>query len=164
MCQTLRKSLKYEEVAKMKYIKSYISFFTAIATAILVIVTIDATITPYESVSKYLPLEILAASALTALITTIILCREIKTRKQFWISFLVHFLLLCVAMIGLGLQFGWISATFGSIIRMIFYVALVYVIVFAINYILAKKEADELNKALNKLNRRFTHSGVGKNN
>lgn len=67
-------------------------------------------------------------------------------------------------MIGLGLQFGWISATFGSIIRMIFYVALVYVIVFAINYILAQKEADELNKALNKRNRRFTHSGVGKNN
>jgi hypothetical protein len=35
---------------------------------------------------------------------------------------------------------------------MIFYVALVYVIVFAINYILAKKEADELNEALNKRN------------
>jgi hypothetical protein len=47
---------------------------------------------------------------------------------------------------------------------MIFYVALVYVIVFAINYILAKKEADELNEALNKRNGRFTHSGVGKNN
>jgi hypothetical protein len=67
----------------MKYIKSYISFFTAIATAILVVVTIDAAISSYESVSKYLPLEILAASALTALITTIILCREIKTRTQF---------------------------------------------------------------------------------
>jgi lysylphosphatidylglycerol synthetase-like protein (DUF2156 family) len=152
MCLTLRKSWKYEEVAKMKYIKSYISFFTAIATAILVIVTIDAAIHSYESVPKYMPLEILASSALTALITTIILCREIKTRRQFLISFLVHFLLLCAVMIGLGLLFGWIDASVGNIFGMIFYVALVYVIVFAINYILAKKEADELNEALNKRN------------
>jgi lysylphosphatidylglycerol synthetase-like protein (DUF2156 family) len=150
MCLSLRKSLKYEEAAKMKYIKSYISFFTAIATAILVIVTIDAVINSYESVSKYLPLEILAASAITALVTTLILCREIKTRKQFLIWFLVHFLLLCAAMIGLGLLFGWIGASLGSILCMIFYVALVYIIVFAINYILAKKEADELNEALDK--------------
>jgi hypothetical protein len=138
---------------KMKYIKSYISFFTAIATAILIIVTIDGAINSYESVSKSLPLEILTASALTALITTIILCREIKTRKQFLISFLLHFVLLCVVMIVLGLMFGWISDSFRSIICMIFYVALVYVIVFAINYILAKKEADELNEALNKRNK-----------
>jgi hypothetical protein len=82
------------------------------------------------AIPKYMPHEILEASAITALITTIVLCREIKTRKQFLISFLAHFLLLCAAMIGLGLMFGWISATFGSIIRMIFYVALVYVIVF----------------------------------
>jgi uncharacterized membrane protein len=142
----------------MKYVKSYISFFTAIATAILVIVTIDGAINSYESVSKYLPLEILTASALTALITTVILCREIKTRKQFLISFLLHFLLLCVTMIVLGLMFGWINASFGSIICMIFYVALVYVIVFAINYILAKKEADELNEALNKRNADFIYS------
>jgi uncharacterized membrane protein len=137
----------------MKYVKSYISFFTAIATAILIIVTIDGAINSYESVSKYLPLEILGASALTALITTIILCREIKTRKQFLISFLLHFFLLCVVMIVLGLMFGWINDSFGSIICMILYVALVYVIVFAINYILAKKEADELNEALNKRNK-----------
>jgi uncharacterized membrane protein len=137
----------------MKYIKSYISFFTAIATAILIIVTIDGAINSYESVSKSLPLEILTASAITAFITTIILCREIKTRNQFLISFLLHFLLLCVVMIVLGLMFGWINDSFGSIIGMIFYVALVYVIVFAINYILAKKEADELNEALNKRNK-----------
>jgi hypothetical protein len=53
-------------------------------------------------------------------------------------------------MIGLGLLFGWLDASFGNILCMIFYVALVYVIVFAINYILAQKEADELNEALNK--------------
>jgi uncharacterized membrane protein len=146
----------------MKYIKSYISFFTAIATAILIIVTIDGAINSYDSVPKYLPLEILAASALTALITTIILCREIKTRKQFLISFLLHFLLLCVVMIVLGLMFGWINDSFGSIICMIFYVALVYVIVFAINYILAKKEADELNEALNKRNADFICSDSAK--
>jgi hypothetical protein len=58
------------------------------------------------------------------------------------ILFLVHFLLLCVAMIVLGLLFGWIDVSFGNILCMIFYVALVYVIVFAINYILAKKESD----------------------
>jgi uncharacterized membrane protein len=146
----------------MKYIKSYISFFTAIATAILIIVTIDGAINSYDSVPKYLPLEILAASALTALITTIILCREIKTRKQFLISFLLHFLLLCVVMIVLGLMFGWINDSVGSIICMIFYVALVYVIVFAINYILAKKEADELNEALNKRNADFICSDSAK--
>jgi hypothetical protein len=56
-------------------------------------------------------------------------------------------------MIGLGLQFGWMDVSFGNILCMIFYVALVYVIVFAINYILAKKEADELNESLNKWNR-----------
>jgi hypothetical protein len=134
----------------MKYVKSYISYFTAIATAILIIVTIDAAISSYEFVSKYLPLDILAASAITAFITMIISCREIKTGKQILILFFVHFLLLSAVMIGLGLLFGWIDASFGSILGMIFYVALVYVIVFAINYILAKKEADELNEALHK--------------
>jgi hypothetical protein len=158
MCLILRKSLKYEEGERMKYIKSYISYFTAIATAILVIVSIDVTISSYESVPKYLTLEILGASAITALITTLILCREIKTRKQFLILFLVHFLLLCAAMISLGLLFGWVDASLGSILCMIFYVALVYAIVYAINYILAKKEADELNEALDKRNGSFTHS------
>jgi hypothetical protein len=164
MCLISRKNLKYKEAAKMKYIKSYISYFTAIATAILIIVTIIETMNSYESVSKYLLPEILAASALTALITTIILCREIKTEKQFLILFPVHFLLLCAVMIGLGLLFGWIDVSFGGILCMVFYVALVYAIVFAINYILAKKEAEELNAALNKRNRSLTHSDVGKNN
>jgi glucan phosphoethanolaminetransferase (alkaline phosphatase superfamily) len=142
--------------------KSYISYFTAIATAILVIVTIDAATSSYESVSKYLSLDILVAAAVTALITTIISCREIKTRRQFLILFPVHFLLLCASMIGLGLLFGWIDASFGDILSMVFYVALVYVIVFAINYILAKKEADALNEALDKRRESSTHSSVEK--
>jgi hypothetical protein len=47
---------------------------------------------------------------------------------------------------------------------MILYVALVYVIVFAINYILAKKEADELNEALNKRNADFVYTDGRKKN
>jgi hypothetical protein len=61
-------------------------------------------------------------------------------------------------MISLGLLFGWVDASLGSILCMIFYVALVYAIVYAINYILAKKEADALNEALDKRNGSVTHS------
>lgn len=137
----------------MKFLKSFISFFTVITTAILIIVAIDTALAGYESINRYIALQVLGAGAITALVTALIFCVNIKTKKQFFILTTLHYVLLCSVMITLGVWFGWIKFSVLGALMMAIYVAAVYIIVSVLMYILAKKEADELNRALNERNR-----------
>jgi hypothetical protein len=152
MYQTSRKSLKFKGGSVMKYIKEFLSFFTTITTAILIIVTANAAFGTYDSFPKYLPIEILISSAVTALISTLIFNSEIKTKKLFILMTAVHYVLLCIIMSMLGIMFEWIPKSIVGIMYMVIDVAIVYTIVVTVNYILAKKEATELNHALEKRN------------
>lgn len=108
----------------------------------------------YSGLSEYITLQILGAGAATALLTTIIYSFEFKSRKHFLVMTAIHYVLLCITMNILGTTFGWTNTTPVNIIAMCIYVAVVYVIVYAITYVLMKKEADELNRALNERNRK----------
>lgn len=132
----------------MRFIKGFISYFTTITTTVLVLVGITTAIDGYEHLSKYILFQILASGAATAFITTLILCREIRSRKQFLLLSALHYVLLCGAMIGLGLWFSWLEQSFADIALMAFYVAVVYVVVFLITYFTGKREADAINRAL----------------
>ena len=132
----------------MRFIKGFISYFTTITTTVLALVGITTAIEGYEHLSKYILFQILASGAATALITALVLCREIRSRKQFMLLSVLHYVLLCGAMIGLGVWFGWLEQTFGDIALMAFYVAVVYVFVFLITYFTGKREADAINRAL----------------
>ena len=132
----------------MRFIRSFIGYFTTITTTVLALVGITTAIEGYEHLSKYILFQILASGAATAFITTLILCREIRSRKQFLLLSALHYVLLCGVMIGLGLWFGWTDRSFVGIALMAFYVAVVYVIVFLTTYFLGKREADAINRAL----------------
>ena len=132
----------------MRFIRSFIGYFTTITTTVLALVGITTAIEGYEHLSKYILFQILASGAATAFITTLILCREIRSRKQFLLLSALHYVLLCGAMIGLGLWFGWTDRSFIGIALMAFYVAVVYVFVFLITYFTGKREADAINRAL----------------
>ena len=132
----------------MRFIRSFIGYFTTITTTVLALVGITTAIEGYEHLSKYILFQILASGAATAFITTLILCREIRSRKQFLLLSALHYVLLCGAMIGFGVWFGWMERSFADIALMAFYVAVVYVIVFLTTYFLGKREADAINRAL----------------
>ena len=132
----------------MRFIRSFIGYFTTITTTVLALVGITTAIEGYEHLSKYILFQILASGAATAFITTLILCREIRSRKQFLLLSALHYVLLCGTMIGLGLWFDWTERSFVGIALMAFYVAVVYVVVFLTTYFLGKREADAINRAL----------------
>ena len=140
----------------MRFIKSFISYFTTITTTVLALVGITTAIEGYEHLSKYILFQILASGAATAFITTLILCREIRTRKQFLLLTALHYVLLCGTMIGLGVWFDWIESSFAGIVEMAAYVAVVYVVVFLTTYFLRKREADAINRALRKRNNKIS--------
>lgn len=131
----------------MKFIKSFLGFFTNITTVVLALVAVIS-INNYETVTAYLPMQVLGAAAATALPTALIYNTEFKTLKKFIIYALIHYSILCVIMITLGSAFGWINPSPIGIFFMCLYVAIVYAAVFAISYIREKKDADKLNKAL----------------
>jgi len=106
------------------------------------------TASEFYVVPKYILLQVAAAGAITALVSAIAFYKEPKTSKQFWIVNAIHYVLMCVIMIFIGLWFGWLSLELKGILSMVISVALVYAITFTLNYLLAKKDADEINKAL----------------
>jgi len=138
----------------MKFFKSFLNFFTAITTAITAVVGFVVLISGYAELPPFITLQILGAGAVTALLTAGIYSVEFKSKSHFIIMTAIHYVFLCAIMAVLGVIFDWISADAKGIILMCIYVAIVYVIVYAITYILLKKEADELNRALNIRNRK----------
>lgn len=138
----------------MKFFKSFLSFFTTITTAIAAIVGVISLISGVEVCSPYITLQILCAGTLTALLTAAVYSVEFKSKKHFLVIIATHYVLLCITMNVIGIMFEWINATAIGILMMCVYVAIVYIIVYAITFVLMKKEADELNRALNERNKK----------
>ena len=132
----------------MRFIRGFISYFTTITTTVLALIGIIAVFEGAEHFSKYMPLQILITGAATALITALIMCREIRSRKQLLFLFALHYVLLCGAMTGLGMWFNWMERSFVGVALMALYVAVVYVFVFFITYLLGKREANAINRVL----------------
>ncbi len=134
----------------MNFFKAFLHFFVTITTAIVFVVAIDGAIGDYEMIPKYTMFQILGAGAATALVTTAVFSYEPKTRKQYLIQTVVHYIVLCGIMAVAGIMFGWIDVTAFDVIIMCIYVAVVYFIVFVISYLLLKKEVDRFNEAINR--------------
>lgn len=133
----------------MKFFKTFLNFFAIITLGITIVCGLNL-ITANDTyiVPKHILLQVAAAGAITALITAAVFYKEPKTTKQFWIVTAIHYVLLCGIMILIGLWFDWLSLDLKGILSMVISVALVYALTFILNYILAKKDADEINKAL----------------
>ncbi len=132
----------------LRFIKCFITFFTTITTAILIVVTVNVAISWSDVlVSETLP-HILISGALTGLVTALFFFKEFKNTKDFIIRSAIHYLCMCAIMIVIGYWFNWMELEIGNILGMILSVTVVYAITWVVDYLLAKKDADELNRAL----------------
>lgn len=136
----------------MRFVKSFIEWFTTITTAILMVCALTIGLNGSGIPSTFLR-DLLIAGAVTALVTTAIFYHEYGTVKTFLVASVLHYLLLCVIMVVIGGMFGWINMNVPGIVMMSVDVAVVYGIVLLFTYVLCKKEADELNQALRERNR-----------
>lgn len=134
----------------MRFIRGFLNFFTTITVCILIVVAISCSLGDYDGMSESILWDILLSGAVTALVTAAVYSVEFKSKKHFVFMTAVHYLLLSAVMIFLAANFGWISLDIGGALGMMFDVAVVYVMVFIISYIISKKEADKLNDALEK--------------
>ncbi len=133
----------------MNFFKTFIHFFVSVTTAVVFISGLDAATSTSGYIPKYTLLQILAASAVTALVTAIMFSYSAKTKKQHIIQRAIHFVILCIVMVTMGMLVGWLDKTPLDAFIMCIYVAVVYAIVEFISYLLLKQEADEFNKAIN---------------
>lgn len=129
-------------------------FFSTITTGILIVCAVNFLLSDNTDIPGDTLFQILFSGFATSLVTALFYYREIKTQKQFFIIISVHYVLLCGIMIGLGVWFGWMDLNAGGIIMMLISVAIVYALTMLMNYITAKKDADDINKMLEQMNRR----------
>ncbi len=137
----------------MKFIKSFLSFFGTITTAIVFVVNLNYLSVEEHSPNRYIMLQILLAGFATALVTAAFFALMEKLGRHFIIGTIIHFIIMCVVMVWLSVMFDWYSFGLEGIIDMVVSVAIVYVLVFVISYIIMKKEADEINRALKERNK-----------
>lgn len=130
----------------MKYISEFIKYFCYITTGIVIVSGIS--VLQYEKINSITIIQTVLAGAITALVTTILLAGEPKSKKDILFRMGLHYILLCVIMVIIGFSFNWISKDIFGVIFMVISVGVVYVFV-TISYVFtSRKEVNELNKAL----------------
>ncbi len=130
----------------MKYISEFIKYFCYITTGIVIVSGIS--VLQYEKINSVTIIQTVLAGAITALVTTILLAGEPKSKKDILFRMGLHYILLCVIMVIIGFSFNWISKDIFGVIFMVISVGVVYVFV-TISYVFtSRKEVNELNKAL----------------
>ncbi len=133
----------------MRFFKNFLNFFTTITTVITAVVAVVTPLGDYNEISPFTPLHILGAGAVTALLTAVIYSIDWKSRTHFFVMTVIHYVLLCIVMNVFGIMFHWTGADPLGILLMCLYVAIVYAVVYVITFVLASKEADMINRALN---------------
>ncbi|MBQ9139073.1 MAG: DUF3021 family protein [Ruminococcus sp.] len=130
----------------MKYISEFIKYFCYITTGIVIVSGIS--VLQYEKINSVTIIQTVLAGAITALVTTILLAGEPKSKKDILFRMGLHYILLCVIMVIIGFSFNWISKDIFGVIFMVISVGVAYVFV-TISYVFtSRKEVNELNKAL----------------
>ena len=136
----------------MKFFTEFLKYFVIITTGVLLMCAVNVSLSETGGAGLSLSVtlwQILGAGAVTAFVTAWVYKRECNTKKQFIAMGMIHYILICVIMVTLGVLFGWMDLNIGGIIMMTVSVALVYLFTYAVSYISAKHQADEFNKALN---------------
>ena len=129
-----------------KYISLFLRYFCFITTGTLIVTFIGFAITNSDP-SLNTMWEILV-SAIPATIATLV-TYNVKTENfNLPVRMLIHYIFICVIMIGLGYLFGWIPLSPMGILFMCLCVAGVYLFTYIGSYITDKENAKSINKAL----------------
>lgn len=133
----------------MKFVKELCEYFVRITTGILIVCTIADLLYGNENIpAKTLP-NILLSGAATAIITEIIMILpEPVSKKQYFFSVMLHYVLLCIVMSIMGIHFEWVSNDIIGIISMCICVAAVYAFTAFVTYFTNKADADNITKML----------------
>ncbi len=123
------------------------NYFTRITTGIVFAFIIILFFNGKEGMTFTTLFEIPLMGILTALVTTLIHHNEVSGRRLA-ARIAVHFVLISVIMSIFGVLFGWVDFDLCGISMMVLATAGVYSFTFALTYFTAKREADELNQAL----------------
>ena len=132
----------------MRRLSDFIKWYFYITTGILFIVAGNFALVKAEMIPGDTLWQILLSGFLTTLVTVALVPREGMSKKITWIHILLHYLGLCVTMVISGYWFGWINLNPAGICLMMVSVALVYLIVFVVYYLLDVKQADAINRKL----------------
>ena len=132
----------------MKYIKAFFSYFTVITTGIIILIAIINLLNPFTEMPRNILLQIISSGAVTALVTTALCPSETVAKRNFIIRICIHYVLISAIMLFFGYRFGWVSLRPLNIIVMLAEIAAVYIFTFTLQYLLVKKEADDLNKQI----------------
>ncbi len=130
----------------MKFLSELIKYFCYITTGIVLVSGI--TVAGSDGIPGITLLQTLLAGAVTAVVTTVLLTGEPKSKADMYFRLGLHFALLCVIMIGIGFWFCWIPRDLLGALFMVVSVAVVYVFT-AISYMMtSRREVGEMNRAL----------------
>lgn len=132
----------------MKYLSEFIKYFCIITTGITLISGL--TILKYDAIHSSTLMEVVIAGAVTALVTTIFLTGEPKSKKDMLCRMGLHYISLCVIMIIMNFSFGWMKCSIGGAVSMIVSVAIVYIFTTIAYVFTSRKEVREINEALQK--------------
>lgn len=132
----------------MRFIKELLNYFAYITAGTSIAFVIFTTVTKVESVPIKMVAEIPLAGFVIALITTVMLYKEQKTKKAIILTAVFHFIAVSTAMIILGLWFEWIRFQLNQIIIMFICIVFVWVFTFLFQYLTTKKDAKDLSQAI----------------
>lgn len=132
----------------MRFLKDLLRNFAYVTTGTVIAFAVYTAITGVKDVPVIMVAEIPAAGFVTALIATVMLFKEQRTKKGIAAVTVLNYVFLSAAMVALGLLFGWIEFEIRQILLMLACVVFVYAFTVIISYFTLKKEADEINEAL----------------
>lgn len=135
----------------MKLIREFIKWYVYITFGVTVIVALSCTTAGIEFVKTYTLWQILIASFLTSVVTTLMHLGHEEGLAKCLPRIFLHYALLCVVMVVCGMLFDWISQNVGGILFMMGAVAAVYVITFGIFYLLDLRAANNINQRLKEM-------------
>lgn len=135
----------------MKLIREFIKWYVYITFGVLVIVALSCTTAEIEFVKTYTLWQILIASFLTSVVTTIMHSGHEEGLVKCLPRMFLHYALLCIVMVVCGMMFDWISQSIGGILFMMGAVAAVYVITLGIFSLLDWRAANNINQRLKEM-------------
>ena len=140
----------------MNFLKVFINFFSTITLGIVFVCAANMSLSPGYDVPDNVLWQVLLSGFITSIMTSfgVFIFTAINTKIKLAIAVMIHYALMSVIMIGLGIWFDWMNFDIKGIVMMLISVAVVYLIAFLLNYYIIKKEAEGINIALEKHNKR----------
>ncbi len=140
----------------MNFLKVFINFFSTITLGIVFVCAVNMSLSPGYDVPDSVLWQVLLSGFITSIMTSIgaFIFTAINTKTKLAVSIVIHYALMSVIMISLGVWFDWLNFDIKGIVMMLISVAVVYLIAFLLNYYIIKKEAEGINIALEKHNKR----------